>query len=185
MRAVTAARVSLAAEVGYNWQSRSWVLGVEASWDWGRVTAENVDLLDAATINRTRVSSVGMATGRIGHAWDALMIYAKGGGAWVRNTYEKTFTPGGGPFGAGFPPGGVYASTTSWRFGWAVGGGLEYALGRNWSVAFEYDYLGFGSRTERLQDIRGFAFLIGIDQTIHLATVRLNYRFGAPVVARY
>jgi outer membrane immunogenic protein len=173
-------------QVGYNWQMNAWVFGVEAKWDWARVSAQNVDLLDPDTINRTTVNSVGLATARIGYAWDTAMIYVKGGAAWTRDTYDKLFIPGGGPFGAAFPPGGVYATTSSWRLGGAFGVGLEYALTRNWSVAFEYDYLWLGSRTERLQDVRAFAFLIGIDEKVQLATVRVNYHFGGgPVSARY
>jgi outer membrane immunogenic protein len=31
-----------------------------------------------------------------------------------------------------------------WKFGWVVGGGIEYALNESWSLNAEYLYLDFG-----------------------------------------
>jgi outer membrane immunogenic protein len=67
-----------------------------------------------------------------------------------------------------------------------VGFGTEYALGNNWSVKAEYDYMNFGSRTLGLTgtDTAGgvtcpIAVDAQIDQAaIHVAKVGVNYRFG-------
>jgi hypothetical protein len=67
-----------------------------------------------------------------------------------------------------------------------VGFGTEYALGNNWSVKAEYDYMNFGSRTPGLTgtDTTGgvtspIAVDAQIDQAaIHVAKVGVNYRFG-------
>ena len=32
------------------------------------------------------------------------------------------------------------------RWGWMVGGGLEYAFTGNWSMKIEYNYMNFGNR---------------------------------------
>ncbi len=39
----------------------------------------------------------------------------------------------------------VNAAIDETRVGWVVGGGLEYALGRNWSIRAEYLHLDFGT----------------------------------------
>ena len=79
-------------------------------------------------------------------------------------------------------------STTRW--GWTVGGGIEWAFSQNWSVAGEYRYTDFGNRatTFTIPDGFGSMFATGTSSnrlTVEQATARLNYRFGGPVVARY
>jgi outer membrane immunogenic protein len=64
--------------------------------------------------------------------------------------------------------------------------GFEYGFAPNWSVAFEYDHLFSGSNNN-LTFTTGVpiaaTFRSGGDTD--LGTVRINYRFGGPVVARY
>jgi outer membrane immunogenic protein len=38
----------------------------------------------------------------------------------------------------------------TWRIGWTVGGGVEYAFANNWSFKAEYLYLDYGTSTENL-----------------------------------
>jgi outer membrane immunogenic protein len=56
----------------------------------------------------------------------------------------------------------------------------------NWSVGVEYHHLFMGSRNVTFN----FAGLIttridSIKQDVDMGTVRVNYRFGGPIVARY
>ena len=78
------------------------VVGAEAMFDW-RFNTNN-------TINTTLVAPAGLAgtaaavtvnnqwlttaTGKLGYAWDRVMVYAKGGGAWVGST-NPTIAVGG------------------------------------------------------------------------------------------
>ena len=39
--------------------------------------------------------------------------------------------------------------------GWTAGGGVEYAVSRNWTVKAEYLYYDLGSRTLTLNDVFG------------------------------
>jgi outer membrane immunogenic protein len=80
----------------------------------------------------------------------------------------------------------------STRWGWTVGGGIEWAFSQNWSVAGEYRHTDFGNRatTFNIPDGLGGIFATGTSSsrlTVDQATARLNYRFnwGGPVVARY
>jgi outer membrane immunogenic protein len=83
---------------------------------------------------------------------------------------------------------------SSTRWGWTVGGGIEWAFSQNWSVAGEYRHTDFGNRHTSFDIPSGLAaapiFFTGTSSsrlTVDQATARLNYRFnwGGPVVARY
>jgi len=46
-------------------------------------------------------------------------------------------------------------SSTGVGMGWTAGGGVEYAVSRNWTVKAEYLYYDLGSRTLTLNDVFG------------------------------
>ena len=81
------------------------------------------------------------------------------------------------------------ASDTRW--GGTVGAGLEFGFSPNWSAAVEYDHLFMGNRTYAFTN-NGVVGPAGtffaaerIRQDVDLVTVRVNYRWGGPVVAKY
>ena len=119
------------------------------------------------------------ATGRIGYAFNNMLLYAKGGGAWMDVRYTASALAGGvviiGP-----------AIVDNTRSGWTVGGGLEWAFTPNWSAKIEYNYLDFGSKTYNFT-APGAAATAAIDSAYHLVKAGINYRFNwdGPVVARY
>ena len=73
------------------------------------------------------------------------------------------------------------------RTGWTFGVGAEYAFTPNWSFAAQYNWIDLGDRD--INFTFGGARLAGnVDQSFHVFTLRMNYRFGgygAPVAARY
>ncbi len=76
------------------------------------------------------------------------------------------------------------ASETRW--GGTIGAGLEYGFAPNWSVGIEYDHIFLGGRDVGFTDFTGALTSIDhITQNVDMGLVRLNYRFGGPVVARY
>jgi outer membrane immunogenic protein len=77
------------------------------------------------------------------------------------------------------------------RTGWVVGGGLEYALTRSWSIKGEYLYADFGSVTAVGPPITT-AFPAVTSYTHHfsesLARAGVNYKFdwtAPPMAGRY
>lgn len=73
-------------------------------------------------------------TGRVGvTAAPTVLLYAKGGAAWVRDQYSVT------------TGGTTVATADNTPSGWTVGGGVEWAFAGNWSAFAEYDYFDFGS----------------------------------------
>jgi outer membrane immunogenic protein len=81
--------------------------------------------------------------------------------------------------------GAVVATSEDTRWGGVVGAGLEYGFAPNWSAAVEYDHLFMGNNTNTLAAAGGPFATDTISQNVDLVTVRLNYKFGGPVVARY
>jgi outer membrane immunogenic protein len=63
---------------------------------------------------------------------------------------------------------------------------FEYGFAPIWSAGIEYDHLFMGTANNSFSVPVGAAALVNqISQTVDTVTVRVNYRFGGPVVARY
>ncbi len=190
-------------QIGYNWQVNQFVLGVEADGVGTGLHGSSASAtrtfgppLILATVNQTVTVDFGhidwMASfrGRAGFAANQALFYVTGGAA-VAGIGGSTTTVTNGP-GIAIPAGTFSASNggSSTRWGWTVGGGIEWAFNQNWSVAGEYRYTDFGNRglTFTIPDGFGGVFATGTSSsrlTVEQATFRLNYRFGGPVVARY
>ena len=158
-------------QIGYRMQSGQWVFGVEGQGNWADFTGDNVSAV-FATRNRTKIDSFGLITGQVGYAWNNVLLYVKGGAAVVGDKYEVFSTATGASLGS--------ASSTRW--GGTVGAGLEVGFAPNWSVGVEYNHIFLGD-----QDVT-FAGLAGTDrikQDVDMGLVRLNYKFGGPIIAKY
>jgi outer membrane immunogenic protein len=192
---------------GYNWQAGNWVLGVEADIQGTNIKSRlnaSVDvpsLLNASLSTGTELKYFGTARGRIGYAFDRVLVYATGGYAFgSEDTRLDASLTGGGlmraPLGAldGISNTIIVRenNTNSFHFsrrhdlsGWTAGGGVEYAVTPNLSLKTEYLYLRFDRNNVFAN--RNFT----IDDQINLHTLKfgVNYKFGPwganPVVAKY
>jgi outer membrane immunogenic protein len=174
-------------QVGYRWQSAAWVFGVEAQGDWANIRGSNTSLIvpfnaNLAPLppngNRSSIDAFGLFTGQVGYAWNNVLGYVKGGAAIVADKYSG-FTPVTGV---------TLDNASETRWGGVVGTGLELAFAPNWSVALEYDHLFMGTRTLTFTSTITPGVVTrqdSIRQDVDLATVRVNYRWGGPVVAKY
>ena len=192
-------------QIGYNWQVNQFVLGFEAdaqgtglNGSSGSATRTFGPPLILATVNQTVTVDFGhidwMASfrGRAGFAVDRALFYVTGGAAVAGIGGSTTTVVNSATIAI---PAGTFTATNggdSTRWGWTVGGGIEWAFSPNWSVAGEYRYTDFGSRARTFDIPDGFGgvFATGTSSnrlTVEQATFRLNYRFGGPgpVVARY
>ena len=114
-------------QVGYNFQftpGSGIVVGVEADaqyLDFGR-SRNNAFLVGPLApgyyvTDPRGLSSLdffGTVRGRLGYAFDRTLVYGTGGFAYGSGSADRSF--------------GGYAGNDSFRTGWAVGGGIEYAL---------------------------------------------------------
>ncbi|WP_024509756.1 outer membrane beta-barrel protein [Bradyrhizobium sp. ARR65] len=168
-------------QIGYRWQTASWVFGLEGQGNWADFRGSNTSLLFPPDFNRSRLDAFGLLTGQVGYAWNNVLLYVKGGAAVVGNRYDAFSGTGA-----------LLARADETRWGGTVGAGLEFGFAPNWSIGVEYDHLFMGSRNVNLTDAAGAFFETEhIRQEVDIGLVRLNWRFGgfgglgAPVAARY
>jgi len=172
-------------QIGYRWQSASWVFGLEAQGNWADFRGSNPSLFTAGfTTDRTRIDAFGLFTGQVGYAWNNVLLYVKGGAAVTRDRYDGLIAATGVNFD----------TSRETRWGAVVGAGLEYGFAPNWSAAIEYDHMFMGNRNQTFTSTGlfipagpagTFSRVDRIRQDADLVTVRVNYRWGGPVVARY
>jgi len=170
-------------QIGYRWQASNWVFGLEAQGNWADLKGRNRSLVSPFVDNQSKINSFGLFTGQVGYAANNVLFYAKGGAAVVSDRFT-TFNTGTDVA--------ISLTTNDTRWGGVAGVGLEYGFAPNWSAAVEYDHLF-------IQD-RGYAILnnglccgvagtvqdnVRVKQDVDLVTVRVNYRWGGPVIAKY
>jgi outer membrane immunogenic protein len=116
--------------LGYNWQTGALVLGVETDAAWSNAKATSPVI--GGVIGTDKVDALGTVRGRVGYAFDQVLIYGTGGYAWMDN---KLTLSGGG----------VTISDSHVHNGWAAGAGVEVMFAPKWSVKAEYLYRSFAS----------------------------------------
>jgi outer membrane immunogenic protein len=166
-------------QIGYRWQSTNWVFGLEGQGNWADFSGSNATPIGGnpfgGLTDRSRIDSFGLITGQIGYAWNNVLVYVKGGAAVVNDKYDALIIPGGG----------VFASSDETRWGGTVGAGLEIGFAQNWSVGAEYNHIFLDSHDVTLTSAGVVAGTERIRQDVDMGLVRLNYRFGGPVIAKY
>ena len=170
-------------QIGFRWQSGGWVFGVEAQGDWASFKGNNASIPVALLAgfplltNQTKVEAIGLFTGQVGYAFNNVLWYVKGGGAVAADRYVGFVT------GTNF----LVDTARETRWGGAVGTGIEFGFAPNWSVGLEYDHLFMGNRNINFQSagIAGTTRIDRITQDVDMGTVRVNYRWGGPVIAKY
>src|SRR5689334_17083124 len=168
-------------QIGYRWQMTNWVFGLEAQGDWADLTGSNTSLLTAPFRifnNNTKVDAIGLFTGQVGYAWNNVLWYVKGGAAATHDKYSGQIA------------GVTFDTASETRWGGAVGTGIEFGFAPGWSVAVEYDHLFMGNHNNTFgftaaSGVAGISRVDNIRQDVDMGTVRVNYTFGGPVVARY
>src|SRR5258708_12030740 len=97
-------------------------------FDGSGMQGSNPDATGLFVVN-SNIPWLATVTGRVGvTAAPTVLVYAKGGGAWVRDNYTVTAVPGI-PFGNASP-------TPS---GWTLGGRRHWAFAGNWTPFAPYD----------------------------------------------
>ena len=162
-------------QVGYNYQF--WggpVAGVEADFEWAGNHNNSSNAAAGVTVtNNNRWLTT--LTGRLGYAWNCVLVYGKGGGAWV-GASDPTIT--NVAMGTSTTP-----STSNSNFGWTLGAGVEWAFWNNWSARLEYDFIGLNSQTFTVP-APGFAGLPAGDQftshnrDVQMVNLGINYKFN-------
>jgi outer membrane immunogenic protein len=169
-------------QIGYRWQAGTWVFGLEGQGNWADFKGSNTSLAFLVpTENESKVEAFGLITGQIGYAWNNVLLYVKGGAAVTSDKYR----------GFDIATGLLVDSAKETRWGGAVGAGLEFGFAPNWSLGVEYNHLFMSDRdvdftaSGNFAPAGSFSRTDRISQDVDLVTVRVNYRWGGPVIAKY
>lgn len=145
-------------QAGFNQQfANRVVIGVEGDFSWTKLygtqqarategTLAQGGWLQAETDYQFDWSAT--LRGRVGYAFDQLLVYGTAGLAFVkeaqlRTQYQSDSASASLPAGR-FTAEFLKESSGAVRSGWTVGGGFEYALTNHWSLTGQYLYSGFG-----------------------------------------
>jgi len=171
----------LGGQGGYRWQSGALVFGAEVQGDWASIRNSRISINPtfAGDTWKSTMDALGLVTGQVGFAADNALFYFKGGGAVGSQNF--------GIYQAGTGVGLAFAERTRW--GGVVGAGIEYGFTPNWSAGLEWDYL-FRTNDSNTWATPLLAPAITSITTntgtgVNMLTLRVNYKFGGPVVARY
>jgi outer membrane immunogenic protein len=176
-------------QIGGNYQIGQFVIGGEWDFDWAANNNNNSGIIIpgvgniVVTNNNRWITTV---AARFGWAIDHWLLYGKAGGGWVGNNNQTiTNLTTGVSFTCG-----TFINCGNNTGGWLVGAGVEYAFTNNWTVKFEYDYLGLGNRTIVIPATAPFLAgdtFTSNNRNVQMVKVGVNYLFnwGAPVAARY
>jgi outer membrane immunogenic protein len=165
-------------QLGANVQSGIWLVGIESDlqWSWQKEHGGNTAALFASAgggvpsgiAETDKVTWYGTTRARLGIVGGPVLIYGTGGIAYGQFKFESNFA---NP---------LTFKTTTTRIGWAVGGGFETMLSRNWSLKAEYLHLDFGAFDDNYVVVVGG---VGTPATLHtrlqneILRVGVNYFF--------
>jgi outer membrane immunogenic protein len=166
-------------EAGYNWQSGSYVVGIEADGFWSGIKGNDAAAINAGSfaitsVDRDNLRWGGSLRARGGFTVDRWMMFFTGGWAFGDILHTNTdpvlgrdqFT--------------VHAN------GLTAGAGFAYALTNNVIGKFEYRYYNFNGYNRPGTPLTPNGQLpYTTESTYSVVTVGLDYKFGGPVVAKY
>lgn len=178
---------SFGATAGYNWQfARRWVLGLETDFNWSNIGgSQSRDLCPGCgsfgyTYTETQDGKMpwfGTTRARLGFLpWQELMVYATGGVAYGKvkgsDTYAYSYTSPWYSYS-----GQSSTANSHFQVGWALGGGAEYAINRNWSAKVEYLHLDLGDSSSTYSCTGCTPQTISTRATDNIVRVGINYKF--------
>jgi outer membrane immunogenic protein len=126
-------------QIGYNYQIGNWVIGLEADAQWAdmnhdrrgsfvTLTPPVAGFVGGRNADLGGIDWFGTVRGRVGYAWDRLLVYGTGGLAYGgADDHDDTF--------------GFRGRSDDIRTGFTAGGGVEYAFTPNWTAKIEGLYV--------------------------------------------
>lgn len=171
-------------QLGYNYQLGSVVIGLEADIQYTDLaqTRDFVSVRGDRSSFRSTTDYIGTVRGRLGYAFDRLLVYGTGGFAYGDVYNRANFF--------NFPPASnlqFTASRDDVETGYAVGGGIEYAV-PNFSlfnnavtVKAEYLYYDLGERNLVVANVPPTApnsYTSRFTNDGHIVRAGLNFKFG-------
>jgi outer membrane immunogenic protein len=173
-------------QIGCDYQSGPWVVGIQGMWDGSGVSASLSPSLATGpnagdTIN-IKVSSFGTVAAKFGYLVNpTLQFYGKAGYGWVAE--KSTFNCTALSCSVAQSP-----SVSQSRGGFDLGLGLTWMFHRNWDLFVEYDHIFLGTKELTYSLLTG-TIPQDVRQSFDKVLVGIDYRFDmmgkAPVSAKY
>ncbi len=161
--------------VGYNYQTGSFVFGVEAdfgaagltgNWNNGYAQSYAAGYLSG----KDDTNFYADVTGRLGYAAGPALFYVKGGWAYL----DAKLSVGG--FDVNGNP---WSTNCSGLDGYTIGGGIEYMFAPSWSVKAEYLYFDFGKNNSSWYDANlNYNWNFDRELTVNTFKVGINYHLN-------
>ena len=171
-------------QIGYRWQARSWVFGLEAQGNWADFHGQQREPARSPALHATTPASTPSACSPVRSVTPGnnALLYVKGGAAVTSDRYRSTSRPATGVLVAN-------ASTTPAGVAWSASAS-NTASPRTGRPASNTITCSCRTRpsTSPTTALRRAGTLFANDrirQDVDLVTVRVNYRWGGPVVAKY
>ena len=129
-------------QLGYDYMLPSRVvIGVAADVSSGNTKTITATDASGTSTDRTTVFDSETVRGRLGYAFDNLLLYGTGGWAWSSDQFIRTQLTGT----LNLATAGTEEAVNKYLGGWTVGGGAAFAFAQNWNVFAEYRRTSFRS----------------------------------------
>jgi outer membrane immunogenic protein len=174
--------------LGYNWQTSSWLVGLEGDIAWADKSKSNAGIpglcfsggvgpsctvLDNVTVKEGWDASL---RGRVGFlVTPAWLVYATGGAAWQQISISASCN--GTNINNSFCGIVLADSSSTVRTGWTIGGGVEVMLSSNWVARAEYRYADFGSIGFTFPPAPSTGFTSNVSLKTNTALLGFGYKF--------
>lgn len=151
--------------IGANYQFNQFVIGIEADWQAADLNGDSGPIgLGPYTLS-TSVKDYGSVRGRLGLAFDRVLLFGTAGWAWGSFETSYAFT--------GLPA--YLVNRVDSSNGWTAGAGIEYAFTNNVLARVEYRYTDLGSAS--FVDLPTNTAEAGNRVTINDVRVGIAYKF--------
>jgi outer membrane immunogenic protein len=162
--------------LGGNYQMGQFVLGIEGDVDYSflKGSVSPTSLYCGVGSCQTSENWLATARGRIGYAFDRILLYGTGGGAFG-NIIASDSSPG------------LTGTQSTSVFGWTAGAGIEAALSQNWTAKIEYLYVSLGNGscntagpcgTYAIGPLAGTTVNDSVSLKENLVRAGINYKFS-------
>ncbi|WP_441234089.1 TonB-dependent receptor domain-containing protein [Bradyrhizobium sp. 930_D9_N1_4] len=184
----------LGVQAGYNWTMGRMVAGIEGDFVYANQHGQSSTTCPTAACNAALLPLDAATTASMTYRLD-WMASLRGRVGVAVTPSTLAYVTAGVPFGTVSSSGSVSGFTTTgaatttpfnvdtFRFGWAVGAGLESRLSGNWTGRIEYLHADLGSFRATPNVAGGMATSFDSDAQVRTDTVRVgvNYKFAATV----
>jgi outer membrane immunogenic protein len=148
--------------LGVNFQWGSVVFGAEGDWDWSNLSGSSVAVPGCGAGCQTSSDWLGTARGRLGYAFDRVLLYGTGGVAFA-------------PVQTGFSGGPTESHT---QVGWTAGAGLEFAFAPHWTAKAEYLFADLGNTSCTTSCFTPTTTPTSVKFTENIIRAGVNFKFG-------